>query len=84
MAFCEAGSVMTLLEGVSKRNLPSLERHIREADCEGGPPPAGCVLVAQSEQEGGVGGGAGMWPTTAISVARAATLSGSLIVPRCY
>ena len=41
------------------RVLPSLERHMREAVWDGGPPPAGCVLLAHSEQEGGVGGGMG-------------------------
>jgi len=44
---------MTLEVGVSSRNLPSLDFHIREADCVGAPPPAGCVFVEQSEQEGG-------------------------------
>jgi len=62
---------MMLVWGVSNRNLPSLDRHMREADCVGAPPPAGCILVAQSEQEGGVGGGVcGGCPTVAISLAR--------------
>ena len=41
MVRCEPGSEMMLAFGVSKRILPSLERHMREADCDGGPPPAG-------------------------------------------
>src|SRR4051812_25261852 len=57
---------MTLLVGVSRRNLPSLDLHMREADCEAAPPLAGCVLVAQSEQKGG---GVGDWPTAGISLA---------------
>ena len=61
---------MTLVDGVSRRNFPSLERHIREADWVGAPPPDGCVFVAQSEQKGGTGGGAGAWPMAAISLAR--------------
>jgi hypothetical protein len=48
---------MTLLKGVSMRVLPSLERHSRDADWVGGPPPAGCVLLAHSEHDGGAGGG---------------------------
>jgi hypothetical protein len=48
---------MTLLKGVSMRVLPSLERHRREADWVGGPPPEGCVLLAHSEHDGGAGGG---------------------------
>jgi len=36
--------------------LPLLERHMRDADCIGGAPPGACVLVAQSEQDGGIGG----------------------------
>jgi hypothetical protein len=47
---------MMLVWGVSMRRLPLLERHMRDADCVGGAPPAGCVFVAQSEQDGGVGG----------------------------
>lgn len=54
---CPAGSVMTLVWGVSRRMLPLLARNTRDADCVGGAPPGGCVLVAQSEHEGGVGGG---------------------------
>lgn len=61
---------MTLEVGVSKRNLPSLDFHIRDADCDGGAPPAGCVCVVQSEHEGGVGEAVGKWPTAAISLAR--------------
>ncbi len=34
---------------------PSLERHSRDADCVGCPPPAGCVLLAHSEHDGGAG-----------------------------
>ena len=78
MAFCDAGSVITLDDGVSKRNLPSLDFHMRDADCEGWAPPAGCVCVVQSEHEGGVGGGVGMWPTTPISLARDSTHFSSL------
>jgi len=48
---------MTLEVGVSSRNFPSLDFHILEADCVGVPPPAGCVFVEQSEQEGGGDGG---------------------------
>jgi len=55
MVRCEPGSEMMLVFGVSKRILPSLERHMRDADCDGAAPPAGCVFVAQSEQNGGVG-----------------------------
>jgi hypothetical protein len=58
---------MTLVFGVSRRNFPSLDRHMREADWAGAPPPAGCVFVAQSEQKGG---GVGAWLMTAISLAR--------------
>jgi len=47
---------MTLIWGVSTRMFPP-DRHMRDADSVGWPPPAGCVLLAQSEQEGGVGGG---------------------------
>src|SRR5208283_635301 len=66
----EPGSVITLVCGVSRRILPSLERHMRDADCVGGPPAAGCVFVAQSEQEGGVGGGdCGIWTTAGLSLA---------------
>ncbi len=61
---------MTLVFGVSRRNFPSLDRHIRDADWAGGPPPAGCVFVAQSEQKGGAGGGVGAWPIAPISLAR--------------
>jgi len=43
---------------------------MRDADCEGAPPAAGCVLVAQSEHEGGVGGGCGIWTTAGLSLAR--------------
>jgi hypothetical protein len=57
MMVCWAeGMEMTLVWGVSMRRLPLLERHMRDADCVGGAPPAGCVFVAQSEQDGGVGG----------------------------
>src|SRR5215472_471073 len=70
MVFCDAGSEITLEVGVSSRNLPSLDFHMRDADCDGAPSPAGCVLVVQSEQDGGVGGGVENWPTAAISVAR--------------
>ena len=69
IVFCDAGSEMTLDVGVSSRNLPSLDFHMREADCEGAPPPAGCVLVEQSEQEGGVDGAVGNATTAAFSVA---------------
>jgi heme iron utilization protein len=54
-----AGSVMMLVWGVSIRMFPLLDFHMRDADCAGGAPAAGCVLVAQSEHEGGVGGGTG-------------------------
>jgi hypothetical protein len=47
---------MMLVVGVSRRMLPLLERYMRDADCVGGVPPGACVLVAQSEQDGGVGG----------------------------
>jgi hypothetical protein len=64
---------MTLLWAVSMRVFPSLERHIREADWVGAPPPAGCVFDAHSEHDGGVGGGiCGGWPTAALSLARPA------------
>lgn len=54
MIVCWAeGSEMMLVLGVSKRILPSLERHMRDDDCWEVPPPAGCILVEQSEQEGG-------------------------------
>ena len=56
MAFCSAGLVMMLLLGVSVRMLPLLERHMRDGDCIGGLAPAACVLVVQSEHDGGVGG----------------------------
>ncbi len=56
MVFCDVGSEITLAVGVSSRNLPSLDFHMRDADCVGAAPPAGCVLVEQSEQEGGAGG----------------------------
>jgi hypothetical protein len=52
---------------VSKRILPSLERHMREADCDGGPPLAGCIFVAQSEQKGGVD--VGICTTAGVSLA---------------
>jgi hypothetical protein len=35
---------------------PLLDLHMRDADCVGALPPAGCVLVAHSEHEGGIGG----------------------------
>jgi hypothetical protein len=57
MVCFKAGSEMTLVKGVSMRVLPSLERHSRDADWVGGPPPAGCVLLAHSEHDGGAGGG---------------------------
>lgn len=60
---------MMLVLGVSKRILPSLDRHMRDADWDGGPPPAGWVFVAQSEQNGGVGV-CGIWTTAGASVAR--------------
>lgn len=47
---------MTLICGVSTRTFPLLDRHMRDCDSVGWPPPAGCVLLAQSEQEGGDGG----------------------------
>ena len=51
------GRVMMLVCGVSRRRLPLLDRHMRDADCVGGAlPPAACVLVAHSEHEGGIGG----------------------------
>ncbi len=56
MVFWLAGLVMMLVLGVSMRMLPLLDRHMREADWVGGLPPAACVLVAQSEHDGGVGG----------------------------
>jgi len=66
MVCCAAGSEITLLNGVSMRVLPSLDRHMREADWLGGPPPAGCILEAHSEHEGGAGGGVGrFWLTAA-------------------
>lgn len=61
---------MMLEVGVSSRNLPSLDFHIRDADCVGAPPAADCVLVEQSEQEGGAGGGVENEPTARTSVAR--------------
>ena len=49
-----------LMFGVSRRRLPLLDRHMRDADGIGGAlPPAGCVLVAHSEHEGGIGGTGG-------------------------
>jgi hypothetical protein len=63
MVFWVAGLEMTLAVGVSRRMLPLLERHMRDADWVGGLPPGACVLVAQSEQDGGIGGGAG-WSIT--------------------
>jgi len=51
-----AGSLMRLVLGVSIRILPPPDCHIRDADCVGGVPPAACVLVVQSEHEGGVDG----------------------------
>ena len=48
---------MTLICGVSTRTFPLLDRHMRDCDSVGWPPSAGCVLLAQSEHEGGVGGG---------------------------
>jgi hypothetical protein len=59
---------MMLALGVSKRILPSLERHMRDADCAGGPPAAGSVFVAQSEQNGG--GVDGICGTAGVSLAR--------------
>jgi hypothetical protein len=59
MVFWPAGLEMMLAVGVSMRMLPLLERHMRDADCVGGLPPGACVLVAQSEHEGGVGGSEG-------------------------
>src|ERR1700733_8234738 len=56
MVFWAAGLEMMLVAGVSRRMLPLLERHMRDADCVGGGPPGACVLVAQSEPEGGGGG----------------------------
>src|ERR1700685_623337 len=56
MVFWVAGLEMMLVVGVSRRMLPLLERHMRDADCVGGVPPGTCVLVAQSEQDGGIGG----------------------------
>jgi hypothetical protein len=56
MARCAAGSVMMLAFGVSIRIFPALDCHMRDGDCTGGLPPAGCVLVAHSEHAGGVGG----------------------------
>ena len=47
---------MMLVLGVSMRILPLLDRHMRENDCAVAPPPGASDLVAQSEQEGGVGG----------------------------
>ena len=59
-----AGSEITLLCGVSIRVLPSLDRHMRDADCVGAPPAADCVLVAHSEHEGGTAGEVGsVWAT---------------------
>jgi hypothetical protein len=47
---------MILELGVSMRIFPLLERHMREEDCALALPPGASDLVAQSEQEGGVGG----------------------------
>jgi hypothetical protein len=38
------------------RIFPLLDRHMREEDCALALPAGACDLVAQSEQEGGVGG----------------------------
>jgi hypothetical protein len=54
-----ARSEITLVWAVSTRVLPSLARHIRDADCVGGLPPAACVVLVHSEHEGGVEGGEG-------------------------
>jgi hypothetical protein len=52
--------VMMLMFGVSRRRLPLLDRHMRDADGIGcALPPAGCVVVAHSEYEGGIGGTGG-------------------------
>jgi len=56
MVFWLAGIVMMLVCGVSRRMFPLPDRHTREANWVGGLPPAACVLVAQSEHDGGVGG----------------------------
>lgn len=49
-----------LMFGVSRRRLPLLDRHMRDADGIGcALPPAGCVVVAHSEHEGGIGGTGG-------------------------
>jgi hypothetical protein len=50
---------MTLVVGVSMRMFPALDINMRDGECTGELPPAGCVLVMQLEQGGGVGGGAG-------------------------
>jgi hypothetical protein len=60
IVFWLPGRVMMLMLGVSRRRLPLLDRHMRDADGIGGTlPPAGCVLVAHSEHEGGIGGTGG-------------------------
>jgi hypothetical protein len=56
MVFWLAGRVMMLLQGVSMRVLPLLDRQMREADCVGAPPPEASVCVAQSEHDGTTGG----------------------------
>ena len=56
MVFCSAGFEIMLALGVSMRILPELDRHMREEDWFAAPPPGASDLVAQSEQEGGVGG----------------------------
>jgi len=49
-----------LMFGVSRRRLPLLDLHMRDADGIGvALPPAACVLVAHSEHEGGIGGTGG-------------------------
>ena len=68
--------------GVSSRNLPSLDFHMRDADCVGAPPAADCVFVEQSEQEGGVDGGVENEPTAATSVARAVIVLASPFTPK--
>ena len=91
MACCDAGSEITLVWGVSKRIFPSLDRHIRDADCVGAAPPAGCVFVLQSEHEGGVAGGlCGIWTTAGLSLARREILGTArevitpMLSPQCY
>ena len=57
IVFWLPGRVMMLVCGVSRRRLPLLDLHMRDADCVGAAlPPAACVLVAHSEHEGGIGG----------------------------